>query len=316
MSYQPSPYGAVPPTPAPYGAAPVQQAPAAAPVKKSKGLVWLGLALGVVGLGAGAALIVLSGSAKEETVKKFARAPVGCTTTLDFSKKATFTLYLETKGTLDDVGGDCGANGGSYDFGDDTLPKVTLSLVDSDDNEVDLSSADGPSYSAGAFKGQAIQTVSISDPGSYRLTVTSDAEEIAIAVGGDPDADASTMKSAGLGAIVAGLVLGGLLLVLGLRKKGGTAAPAAVAAPPYQPQGVPGAVPGYQPQQPVYQQPPAQQPPAYQPQPPAYQQPPVQPTYQQPQPPPQPTYPQQPPQAPPTQNPPQGPGTGWGAPQQ
>lgn len=61
------PYGAAP---NPYAAPPVA-APAA---KKGKGLVLAGIGLAVVGLGTGVALIAMSGSAREETVKKFARA--------------------------------------------------------------------------------------------------------------------------------------------------------------------------------------------------------------------------------------------------
>jgi hypothetical protein len=288
MSYQPQqPMGAMPPAGVPMGQS--YGAPPAAPTpKKGKGVLYAGLGLVIVGLGAGAALFAMSGSAEESTVKKFARAPVGCTTTLEFDKSSTFTLYVETKGSVGDVGGDCSANGSSYDRGDDNLPKVSLTLLDSDDKEVDLASATTPKYSAGAFKGEALQTVQIDTPGTYRLTVTSEDTDFAIAIGGAPDADSSTMKNAGIGAAIAGLVLGGLLILLGRRKKGGQVAPAG--APGWQPQQP--SVPGYQPQ------------PSYAPQQPGYQQP----TYQQP----APTY-QQPPTAPPPA-PPAGPD--WGAPHQ
>lgn len=273
----------------PYGGYPASPTP-----KRGRGALFAGLALLIVGLGAGAALFALSGSTEESTVKKFARAPVGCTTTLQFDKRTTFTLYVETKGSVSDVGGDCASNGSSYDRGDDDLPDVSLSLVDGDDQEVDLTSATALSYSAGAFKGQALQEVKIEDTGTYRLTVTSDDTDFAIAIGGAPDADSSLMKSAGIGAAVAGVVLGGLLILLGRRKKGGPVSPAA-AGSTWQPQQPP--VPGYQPayapqpgnQQPTYQQPQAAPQPTYQ-----------QPTYQQP-----PT----PPTAPPTE-------PDWGAPHQ
>ena len=270
----------------PYGGYPVAPTP-----KRGRGVLFAGLALVIIGLGAGAALFALSGSTEESTVKKFARAPVGCTTTLQFDKPTTFTLYVETKGSVSDAGGDCAANGSSYDRGDDDLPKVSLSLVDSDDQPVDLTSATAPKYSAGAFKGQALQAVKIDDPGTYRLTVTSDDTDFAIAIGGAPDADSSTMQTAGIGAAVAGVVLGGLLILLGRRKKGGPVAPAA-AGNTWQPQQPTG--PGYQP------------PPSYAPQQPGYQQP----TYQQPPTAPQPTY-QQPPTAPPPAPPAE---PDWGAP--
>ena len=280
MSYQPQqPMGAMPPAGVPMGQ-PYGGAPAAPTPKSGRGALFAGLALVIIGLGAGAALFALSGSTEESTVKKFARAPVGCTTTLQFDKRTTFTLYVETKGSVSDAGGDCAANGSSYDRGDDDLPKVSLSLVDSDDQPVDLTSATARKYSAGAFKGQALQAVKIDDPGTYRLTVTSDDTDFAIAIGGAPDADSSTMKTAGIGAAVAGVVLGGLLILLGRRKKGGPVAPAA-AGNTWQPQQPTG--PGYQP------------PPSYAPQQPGYQQP----TYQQP--------PTAPPPAPPAE-------PDWGAP--
>ncbi len=284
------------------GAPPVQHmgvpqsapAPAASPGKPLK---MAGIGLAVAGVVIGGAMFVLSGSTEEETVKKFARAPAGCTTTLEFDKTSAFTLYIETKGSVSDVGGDCGANGTSYERGDDDLPAVTLTLVDEADQPISLSATSGPSYDVGGFAGQGTQRVQISAPGTYRLTVDSADTDFAIAIGGAPDADSSSMQSTGIIIAVAGLLLGGLLFLLGSRK--GRPTPAAAApgqwqqGPGYQ-QGYPpqGTVPGYQPQQPAYTPPPQ----------PTYQQPP-QPTYQQPQP------PQQPPQQPP-------PGQGWGAPQQ
>lgn len=309
MSYQPQPpMGAAPqPGMQPYGAAPNPYAapPVAAPAaKKGKGLVLAGIGLAVVGLGTGVALIAMSGSAREETVKKFARAPAGCTTTLQFDKRATFTLYLETKGSVDDVEGDCAANGASYDRGDDDPPRVSLSLFDSADQVVELTAADSPSYSTGGYRGRATQRVRIAEPGTYRLTVTSDATDFAIAVGGDPDVDAASMKTAGIAAAIGGLLLGGLLILLGTRKRrppvaAANAVPAWQQAPApvpgYQPQGT---VPGYQPQ-PQYTPPPSYAPAA----------PSAPPQWSQPGAPQPPTV--QPPAAPPS--PPAG--SGWGAPE-
>lgn len=269
MSYQPdppagaqptSPFGvpsAVPPPPAApqysYGYAPaaLPASPAAAPGKRRKGLLFTGIAVAVLGLGAGIVLVALSGSGKEETVKAFARAPVGCTTTLEFEKRATFTIYIETKGTLGAVDGDCAAGGTSYLRGDDDLPRVSLTLLNSDDQEAALTATDAPTYAIGDFAGQGYQRVQISEPGTYRLTVTSDDTDFAIAVGGKPDAGANAMRLAGAGAALVGLLLGGLLMVLGLRRKNSTP-PIAFAngSPPLWQPTQPG-VPGWQPQQPA-----------------------------------------------------------------
>lgn len=234
MSYQPdppagaqptSPFGvpsAVPLPPAgppyPHGFAP--PAPlAAAPEKRRKGLLFTGIAVAGLGLGAGVVLVALSGSVKEETVKAFARAPVGCTTTLEFEKRATFTIYIETKGTLGTVVGDCTAGGTTYQRVGDDLPGVSITLLNSDDQEAALTATDAPTYSVGDFAGQGYQRVQITEPGTYRLTVTSDDTDFAIAVGGKPDGGADAMSLAGVGAALVGLLLGGLLIVLGLRKK-------------------------------------------------------------------------------------------------
>lgn len=254
-----------------------------APVQppKGKGALFGGIALIVLGVGAGAALIVMSGSNEEETVKKFARAPAGCTTTLEFEKAATFTLYLETKGSTDDVGGDCEGDGTAYDRSDEGLPDVSLSLVDENGTEVTLDDADGSSYSSGDFAGTAYQQVRIEQPGTYRLTVTSDESNFAIAVGGDAKGDSEMMMIGGIAAAAGGVLLGGLVLLLGRRKK---------TAPPQAPmwQQIPQGGWPTQPTVPGYQPPPA---PGYAPAP---------------------QYQPAPPAAPPT--PPAGPG--WGAPQQ
>ena len=204
-----------------------------------------GIGIAVVGIGTGVALFALSGLATERTVEQFARAPVGCITELEFEQRGTFTLYVETKGRVAGVEGDCTGSGVSYDRGDDDLPKVSLSLVDSTDLPVERVSVTSPSYSAGAFEGQAIDEVRIDEPGTYMLTVTSEDSDFAIAVGGDPEAAASTMKTAGVLVALGGLLVGALLLLLGLRRRRQPPmAPTAVA--PWQP--APATVPGWSPQ--------------------------------------------------------------------
>ncbi len=242
MSYQPDPPtnypspfgtpGAPPPAPPvpqyQYGyppSAPV--GPTAAPASRRKGLLRTGIAVAVLGIGTGVALVALSGSAEEKTVKSFARAPVGCTTTLEFDKAATFTIYIETKGTIGSVDGDCQAAGTSYLRGSADAPTVSLTLLDSNDGAAVLAPAASPKYATGAFAGQAYQRVQITTPGTYRLTVSSDDTDFAIAVGGKPDADAAGMLAAGGGAVTVGVLLGGLLIVLGMRRS--------KAAPPADP---------------------------------------------------------------------------------
>lgn len=265
MSYQPQP--PMPPT----GVPQPMYTPAAAPApsaKGGKGAMVVGFGLIVLGLIGGAALIVLSGTNKEETVKKFARAPVGCTTTLDFTSTGEFTVYLETKGSVADVDGDCASDGTSYDRSNDSAPQVVLKLVDPSDTEVALADGDGTSYSAGSYAGTAIHTVNIAAAGSYQLTVSSPESDFAIAVGGDPEGKSSQLKMGGIVALAAGVVLGVLVLLLG-RRGGGSqpSTPAWQPAPQWPQQAT---VPGYQPApQPGYGAAPPQWQPAQPPAPPA-----------------------------------------------
>jgi hypothetical protein len=164
-------------------------------------------------------MFALSTKATGDTVKKFARAPVGCTTTLQFEKKAVFTIYVETKGVALDVGGDCSGNGSSYDRAAGAAPTVSLSLVDSSNAAVTLTDNSAFSYDTGDYRGAAVQQVTISQPGTYRLTVQSKDTDFAIAIGGDPEADARRMKYIGATAVAAGLLLGVLLMLLGLRRR-------------------------------------------------------------------------------------------------
>jgi hypothetical protein len=247
----------------------------------------------LAGIGGGVALYATSGSTYESAVKDMARAPLGCTTTLDFSKAGTFNFFVETTGNTADIGGDCAANGDSYDRDATDLPTVDLVLTDADDNQIDLDRNDGITYDAAGFVGSSVRSVRIDEPGSYRLQVSSDDENFAIAVGKDPQQDADDQKNLGIGLAALGLIVGGGLTLLGLRRKRPPSA-----APPGGPT--------------WGQQVPMQQAPGWPPQQAAPQ--PPQPTWAPTQPqqfPPQATWPQQPQVPPPPAAPP-----GWGAPQQ
>jgi hypothetical protein len=217
MSYQPPPGPVptfqIPPPPVP------PPPPAPAKPTRRRGLVGVGVVLLLVGLVAGGVMFALSTKATGDTVKKFARAPVGCTTTLQFEKKAVFTIFVETKGVALDVGGDCSGNGSSYNRAAAPPPTVSLSMVDSSDTAVTLADSSSFSYDTGDYRGAAVQEVTINQPGTYRLTVQSKDTDFAIAIGGDPEADARRMKYIGATAVAAGLLLGVLLMLLGLRRR-------------------------------------------------------------------------------------------------
>lgn len=287
MSYDPNP-NAPYASPATTPGIPVQQPGApfssAAPAGGSKkGLLIAGIVVLVAGVGGGVAAFLASGSAADEGVENLARAPVGCTTRLDFDAAGTFTIYVETKGSTGDLGGDCPNDESDYDRSDEDLPDVELTLVDRDDEEIDLEDDDSKSYDAGGAVGQSISTVEIEEPGRYELTVSSDDDDFAIAVGKNPEEAADTLKLISYALLGLGIVLGAVLILLGRRKAkdgGGGGAPVT-----YHPEQQPPA---------PYQPPGVQTPPASPPYggPPSYAPPPVAPQ-------PQPQYP--PAQSPPTQ---------------
>ena len=300
---QPTLPTSAPPLPAP-GAVPhvyASAAPAPPSPPTRRGTVWkvLGVLAVLAGLVGGGVLLLLSGASEEEAVKKLARAPVGCTTTLEFTDTGTFVLYVERRGTMDEVDGDCDNDGRSYERADDDPPRVDLVLTDGDGAEVSLQSTDGPSYAAGGYIGNAVSSVRIEETGSYLLTVSSSEDDFAIAVGSDqPDGNSGVLLIGGVAVMVAGIVLGAVLLLMG-RGRGRNSTPPVAGATtvgqwPQQP-----TVPGYQPAGPGYGA--AQWP----------QQPTV-PGYQ-------PPAPLQPPTSPPahgTVPPPNSPTQGWGAPPQ
>ena len=101
---QPPQYGSLAPQ---YGSVAVQPygpspAAAAAAPKRRKGLMLSGIAVAVVGIGAGVALVALSGAATERTVEQFARAPVGCTTTLEFEPARKEILFHQARAVAND----------------------------------------------------------------------------------------------------------------------------------------------------------------------------------------------------------------------
>lgn len=207
---------------------------------RRKGLLGLGIVVLLGGVGAGAALFVTSSSQYEEAVQNLQRAPVGCDTEFDFTGTGTFVFYTETKGSIGEIRGDCENTDNDYDSSDDGRRQVTLTLVDEDGNDIDLDRRSGISYNAGGYIGEAVRSVVIDEPGDYTLSVESDDDEFAIAVGRNPKKDADSLKTIGIIVAGAGLVVGLALILLGLRRKRAPSAPGAPGDGQFAPAG-PGA---------------------------------------------------------------------------
>ncbi|MCU1501110.1 MAG: hypothetical protein JWM12_464 [Ilumatobacteraceae bacterium] len=235
MSSQPFPPSGALASPAP--------SPSGAPAgKRNTVLLVLGIVLVVVGVVAGLLLINRASSSVADNAQQLARAPGGCTTSLQFDKTGEFLVFYESKGRVGELDGDCGGNDASFDSGSSDRPDVQLNLADPDDAPATIEDASGISYDAGGFTGEEIGKVRIDAPGLYQLTVepADPSASYAIAIGKDPTSDEGPLKAIGVGILIAGVVLGVLLIAIGLRRRGGaeplvTAVPGGTWSPTVQP---------------------------------------------------------------------------------
>lgn len=198
---------------------PVAAPPPPVKGRRRKGLMLFGIILFVGGLLGGGAIAAKGVSNYKEAVKSLARAPVGCTTTLIFDKPATFTVYAETKGKLGSLSGDCEANGTQYSHAGDKLPKISMTLLDSNGKEVAMDRGASASYDVDGYVGTAVRTVKIDKAGTYRLDVESDDTDFAVAIGKNPKDESELLTLIGAAVALGGLVLGLLFFLLGLRRR-------------------------------------------------------------------------------------------------
>lgn len=201
----------------------------------------------IVGLvGAAAALWFVSSQRLADNVAGFARAPVGCDTTLDFEATGRFMLYVESSGEFGQLAGACGAElRYSRDLGD--VPVVDVTLVDPNGDEIvldDLDDGDDFSYDVDGFVGSAARTVEIGTPGDHVLAIApTGGAAFAVAVGRAPDEGVWLLRWGAVAAAIVGLVLGGLFLVLGSRRSPAPIGPADPWAPDGR--GWPSSPPGF-----------------------------------------------------------------------
>lgn len=192
----------------------------------------IALAVGVLGA---VVLWLLADKRYDDAVADLAPAPIGCDTTLVFDRAGTYTFFVETKGSVGEIDGDCDADDRSYDLGDGDPPRVGLTLLDQDGQEVDLDRADGPTYDRSGARGEGVNTVQIEDTGDYVLTANAEDGDAMIRVGRDPASGVTAMRVGAVAVLVGGLVLGVLALVLAQRRPTVTA-PAVTGPSPAWPQ--------------------------------------------------------------------------------
>ena len=199
---------------------------------RRKGLLGLGLVLLVGGLGAGVATAARAQNQYDDAAARLQRAPVGCDTELTFSGTGTFVFFIETTGKIGDLPGDCPFTNSTYQRrANHALPLVDLTLVDTSGNDVQLARRSGTSYDAGGFAGTSTRELTLAAPGTYTLTVQSDDTDFAIAVGRDPQADFDQQRVIAIALGAGGLLFGGVVTIMGLRRKPVVSAPNVVQQP-------------------------------------------------------------------------------------
>jgi hypothetical protein len=201
---------------------PTGASPSAGSTRRSGRLILSGVVVLVVLLVAAAALWMAGTQRRADNVASFARAPVGCDTTLDFERGGTFVLFVETTGRIDQLGGRCEAVLDYDRAADEELADLIapgLSLSGPDGTPLDIVDAPGADYSVDGFSGTATWSVDIETPGDHVLSVLPiGGEPMAIAVGRSVDEGVAVLRWSAVAAAVTALIVGGGLIIAGSRR--------------------------------------------------------------------------------------------------
>ena len=191
-----------------------------------RGLGILGLLLVIVGIGGGLALYVVSQARYDDAVDDLVRAPVGCDTTLEFTDTGTFFVFIETRGRLEEIRGDCAAPS-TYSRSSDSAPDVTVEMFDDDGGPIEIGDADRITYDTDVFEGESHGQVEIADQGTVVVRVTSPefdddpgGADFVIAVGRNPDDVANPALYGAVAVGIGGIAVGAVLLAFsGMRTR-------------------------------------------------------------------------------------------------
>lgn len=204
---------------------PTDTIPPVPPASKKAGRTAIGIGLIFAGVLAGAAILLAQRMTYKNRIDNLVRAVSGYTTDLTFEKAGTFTLYYESAGTVratvddadEDVVLDADPAGGNF----------TATLYDEDGAVVDLDRlTEHVSYDSGGHVGSSYREVTIEEGGDYRLEVTPDDpdETLALAVGIGQVSKPSPLLP--IAVVLAGLLSGLAMLLLGRRAPSAPTAPA------------------------------------------------------------------------------------------
>lgn len=116
----------------------------------------------------------------QELITDLVRTPTGCVSTVDISATGRYYVYVETKGTINEIGP---CNNDARDFEFDIPPEVTVTLTDAGGDAIDLRPDDSVEYDAPDFMGESVATFVISEPGTFTVAVQSSQADAVVAIG-------------------------------------------------------------------------------------------------------------------------------------
>lgn len=178
---------------------------------KGRGLAaTFGLLLVLAGVAGAAAFWWMAERRPEQAVEGFARGPVGCTTTLEFTDTGRFYIYEELAGSDASTTTDCepvAIAGEAFSF---QLFDGGRAIVTRDDASI--------TYDTEVGIGTSAAWVEIDTPGRYDLVVRGSDPAVVAAVGRDPDEGVDDLRRGAVAVGVVGVVLGVLMLLLAGRR--------------------------------------------------------------------------------------------------
>lgn len=186
-----------------------------------KRLIPVGALLAGLGVLGGVTCAGLMVKRMGDAAEALARAPIGCTTTLDVSDPGTFNVYLETRSQLAEVPGGCPARTGIIQHGPQPVLAPQIRLVDPSGGSVVVRSASKLSYDVGRYRGELLGVARLDVPGEYQLVVDGNDPTLVVAVGArsrDPLRAGAALLIAML-ALFAVAVVGVVVFVVGLRNR-------------------------------------------------------------------------------------------------
>lgn len=196
--------------------------PSVGVARRSGRLIAVGAVVLVGLLVAAGALWLAGGQRRADNVASFARAPVGCDTTLDFERGGSFVLFIETTGRIDELRGECDAAldyDRDIDAGLADQLQAGLAMTGPDATPVGIVDGPGGGYDVDGFVGTATWSVEIDTPGDHVLTVAPvGGDPFAIAVGRSVEEGVALLQWAAVATAIAALVFGGGLLITGSRR--------------------------------------------------------------------------------------------------